>query len=130
MIEDTTFLIDVLNGDDRALERLGLIESERRSEKISAVTALELYEGVHRSNRPAEERERVLGVLDSKDVVSADQSVMRQAGELSGELHSNGRPIDREDCIVAATALQQGEPVLTRNSDHFGRIDGLEVHSY
>ena len=38
--------------------------------------------------------------------------------------------IDREDCIIAPTALLADEPVVTRNIDHFSRIDGLDVETY
>jgi tRNA(fMet)-specific endonuclease VapC len=130
MIEDTTFIIDILNGDEGALARLDAIEGERQPEKVSSITVLELYEGVTRTQKPEKEREQVLSVLDSKAVVPADHGVMRRAGELSGELITDGQQIDREDCIVAATGLQEGEPVLTRNTAHFERIPGLEVVSY
>jgi len=130
MIEDTSFVVDVLRGSGRALERLALIEAERRPEKVSAITVLELYEGVSRTDRPEAERRRVLGVLDSKHVVPADVAVMRGAGTLSGAVYADGRPIDREDCIVAATALLEREPVITRNAAHFERVDGLDVVTY
>lgn len=130
MIEDTSFLIDVLRGNERALERLGYIEAERRPEKISAITVLEIYEGVAQADRPEDETSRVLEVLDSKHVVPADHELMRDAGTISGELYRDGRPIDREDCIVAATALRDDEPVVTRNPDHFRRVPGVDVVSY
>jgi len=130
MIQDTSFLIDVLNGDGDALATLELIERERRPEKIASITALELYEGVTRSTKPAAEKERVLRVLDSKHVVAGDHSIMKHAGELSGELSNAGEQIDREDCIIAATAIQENEPVLTRNGTHFERIAGLDVETY
>lgn len=130
MIQDTSFIIDILNGDDGALARLEAIEKERRPEKVSSITVLELYEGVAQTSKPADEREDVLSVLDSKTVVAADHGVMRRAGELSGELITKGQRVDREDCVVAATALQEGEPVLTRNTAHFKRVPGLETVSY
>jgi predicted nucleic acid-binding protein len=130
MIQDTTFVIDVLDGDDGALEALSDVESDRKPEKVSSVTILELYEGIERADRPDEEKRAVLGVLDSKTVVPADHGVMQRAGRLSGQLWADGRPIDREDCIVAATALQEDEPVVTRNADHFRRVQGLDVRSY
>lgn len=55
---------------------------------------------------------------------------MRKAGRLSGELIAQGERIEREDCVVAATAVLNDEPVVTRNVDHFERIDGLAVQSY
>ncbi len=130
MIQDTSFLIDVLNGDDGALDRLELIERENRPEKIASITSLELYEGIEQSNRPETEKREVLQVLDSKHVVAADHRIMAQAGELSGMLISDGQRIDREDCVIAATAIREDEPVLTRNEAHFERIPNLEVQTY
>lgn len=130
MIEDTSFVIDILRGDERALERLGFVEAERRPEKVAAITVLELYEGIELADRPDAERARVLEVLDSKHLVPADQGIMQRAGELSGALFAAGDPIDREDCIVAATALQEEEPVIARNREQFERVQGLDVVSY
>lgn len=130
MIEDTTFLIDLLDGEDGAVELLERAEAERRPEKVAAVTVLELHEGIGRSNRPEAEKRQVLEVLDSKAVVPADREVMRHAGEISGLLAARGERIDREDCIVAATALQEDEPVVTRNVDHFERVPDVDVRTY
>lgn len=130
MIQDTSFLIDVLGGDDGALDALTVLEKERRPEKVSSVTVLELYEGIEHADRPDEEKADVLDVLDSKTVVPADHEVMRRAGRLSGQLLARGERIDREDCIVAATAIREDEPVLTRNENHFQRVPELDVRTY
>ena len=34
------------------------------------------------------------------------------------------------DILIAATALSEGIPLVTDNTDHFGRIEGLEVEIY
>jgi predicted nucleic acid-binding protein len=130
MIQDTSFIIDLLRGDENAKRLLDLVEKEARPQKVSSVTVLELYEGVVRSQTPETKRERILEILETKHVVSADHSVMRKAGKLSGELINDGERIEREDCVIAATALLNDEPIITRNTKHFGRIDGLEVRSY
>lgn len=51
-------------------------------------------------------------------------------GDVQGELVTRGEQIEREDCIVAATALLNDEAVVTKNTDHFDRIDNLDVRSY
>ena len=63
-------------------------------------------------------------------MISADHEIMRKAGKISGELISAGEQIDRADCIIAATALLRDEAVITRNTNHFNRVTGLEVRSY
>lgn len=130
MIQDTSFIVDLLRGNESAERLLEITEAEARPQKVSSVTVLELYEGVARSQTPGTKREHILDVLETKHVVSADHTVMRKAGKLSGELINRGTRIEREDCIIAATALLNDEPVVTRNVDHFDRIDDLEVRSY
>ena len=130
MIQDTAFVIDVLRGDRDAQTLLEAVERDSRPQKVSSITVLELYEGVVRSATPEPKRKRILDVLESKSVIPADRAVMRRAGKLSGELITQGKRIEREDCIVAATALLEDEAVVTRNVRHFERIDGLDVRSY
>lgn len=130
MIQDSSFVIDLLRGDDDAYRLLDLIEKEGRPQKVSSVTVLELYEGVARSETPEEKRTEIIEVLETKHVVDADRVVMRKAGKLSGRLITEGRRIEREDCIVAATALLNDEPVVTGNVDHFERIPELDVRGY
>ncbi|RRJ28335.1 PIN domain-containing protein [Halocatena pleomorpha] len=130
MIEDTSFIIDVLDGDEAALDVLELIERERRPEKVAAITVLELYEGIQRVSNPDAERQRVLSVLDSKPIVTADHDIMKRAGELSGQLITDGQRIDREDCVIAATALSEDEPLVTANTAHFDRVPDLDIRSY
>lgn len=130
MIEDTTFIVDLLRGDPDALTRLEQLEARNVPEKLSAITALELYEGLVQLQTQEAEKQAIRDVLRSKAVVPMHHEIARQAGVLSGELRAKGAQIDREDCIIAATALQADEPVLTRNVNHFNRIPELDVRTY
>ncbi|NHN61566.1 MULTISPECIES: PIN domain-containing protein [Halorussus] len=130
MIEDTSFVIDILHDDPDALAYLDRIEKENRPEKVASITVLELYEAVPQLDVPEKRQRKILDVLDTRHVVPADDTVMQKAGKISGGLRSRGEEIDREDCLIGATALLTDEPVVTRNSDHFERIDGLDVETY
>lgn len=130
MIQDTTFVVDLLRGDEDAMAFHDLLERGSRPQKLASITVFELYEGLIRAGTPAEERSAIQTVLDSKSVVEADADIMRSAGRVSGELLNGGERIDREDCIIAATALREDEPVVTRNAEHFERVDGVEIRTY
>ena len=130
MIEDTSFIIDLLYEAPAAVDYLELIEKTNRPEKVASITVLELYEAVPQLDVPEERKQRILDVLDTRPTVPADETVMRKAGKISGRLLARGEEIDREDCIIGATALLTDEPVVTRNVDHFERIDGLAVETY
>jgi predicted nucleic acid-binding protein len=126
---DTSFLIDLMNGDEGAVEKARELESELVQQRLSAMTLFELYYGAARSNQSDSEREKIENVLASKPVHPADSAVMRKAGRLSGELMNDGNAIGDGDVIIAATAAVLEEPVLTRNVDDFERLD-VSVEPY
>jgi hypothetical protein len=126
---DTTFLIDLMNGDEGAIEKTHELESELVQQRLSAMTLFELYYGAARSNQSDAEREKIENVLASKPVYPADSAVMRKAGRLSGELMNDGNAVADGDVIVGATADVLEEPVLTRNVDDFERL-GVDVETY
>lgn len=99
-------------------------------EHLAVVTVFELHHGIWRRDYSEAERERVTSVLDTKVVLPADGTVMAEAGKLHARLENDGRPIGVFDVMVAATARVADEPVLTRDEDHFGRVDGVAVETY
>ena len=90
MILDTTFVIDVMNDDEEAIEVYREAEAAGQQQYLSSVTVLELYEGVARAIDSAAERERVRDVIDTRSVRSADRTVMAKAGRIGGELITGG----------------------------------------
>lgn len=91
---------------------------------------MELWKGVHLADASASERGRVEELLSGLAHAAFDQESAMVAGELSATLTGDGEPIQVEDVMIAAVASVRGEAVLTRNPDHFERIEGLSVESY
>lgn len=129
MLLDTSFLIDLMNGDEDAIKKAEQMERDLVQQRLSAMTLFELYYGIARASRSEAEREKVESVLASKPAQPADSAVMRKAGRLSGELMNDGTPVGDGDVIIGATAMVVDEPVLTRNESDFERL-GIDVESY
>lgn len=129
MLLDTTFLIDLMNGDDSAVAKARELEANLVQQRLSAMTLFELYYGTARSTQSDSEREKIENVLASKPVHPADAAVMQKAGRLSGELMNEGNAVGDGDVIIGATAQVVEEPVLTRNVDDFERL-GVTVETY
>ena len=130
MILDTTFLIDLMRGDEDAVEKAAELELQGRQQRLSSMTVFELSYGIARSNQPERERRLVEDVLASKPVQPADTAVMRKAGRLAGTLSADGRPVGDSDAIIGATADVVDEPVLTRNVADFERLEDVSVETY
>lgn len=129
MLLDTSFLIDLMNGDDSAVEKARELERDLVQQRLSAMTLFELSYGIGRATQSETEREQVETVLSSKPIHPADTAVMRKAGRLAGELANEGAPVGDGDVIIAATAAVVDEPVLTRNIDDFERL-GVDIETY
>lgn len=129
MLLDTAFLIDLMRGDEGAVDRARQLEADLVQQRLSAMTLFELFYGVARSNQPEPERETVESVISTKPVHPADNAVMRKAGRLAGELASDGRAVGDGGAVIAATAIAVDEPVLTRNTTEYERL-GAEVEGY
>lgn len=93
---------------------------------LSAVALGEFAEGVDDpENDPI-----VNEVRRSYVLIPIDERVAATYGTISRGLRRAGRLIGPNDVWIAACALRHGLPVVTANTEHFRRIDGLEVVSY
>lgn len=123
---DTTFLIDLhreFNGKPAkgALRFLQAHPNERFH--ISVVSALEFLEGF------ADTAKGNRGLAPFKQI-GFDTLMSQQASRIRRHLRKKGTMIGDFDILIAATALQMGEPLVTANLEHFQRIPGLECIPY
>ena len=129
MLLDTSFLIDLMNGDESAVEKGRELETELVQQRLSSMTLFELSYGISRATDSETERENVEGVLTSKPIHPANTAVLRKAGRLAGNLQNDGTPVSDGDAIIGATAAVVEEPVLTRNVEDFERLD-VAIETY
>jgi tRNA(fMet)-specific endonuclease VapC len=130
VVLDTDFVIDLMRGHPGAVAHLENLLERPDPAGISAITVMQLYHGVARVDLEEEERDRVEAALKGMTVYDMTRPIAVRAGLVDGELMRRGEPIDPADVIVGATALHRGEPVVTRNKKHFGRMKGLKVIGY
>jgi len=58
-------------------------------------------------------------------IVDLDEAVAITGGKMYATLSKSGRKIEFNDCLIAATAQSLGmKEIITRNCDHFNRING------
>jgi len=130
MIADTSFLMDLMRGDQGALRLLDACHEEGWSVHVPSIVLHELQRGVARARRPEREWQRIRHATTGLSVVPHDKEAAIFGGQLDGALTAAGTPIDVEDAIIAAIALRENMPVVTRNVEHFRRVQGLDVVTY
>ncbi len=130
MILDTSFVIDLMRGAKKAVEKLEEFERSGEAIYLTAPTIYELFLGIALSRASDSEKQRVEEVLREQVVLPLDEEAARAAGELQGELMREGVPIDPLDALIAGIAVARGERVATRNVKHFSRVRGVEIVGY
>lgn len=73
---------------------------------------------------------RIRRVLRGVSTVALDFGAERYAGLLDGRLAKNGVRVSVVDLLIAATALQANDGVVTPDADGFDQIENLSVRSY
>jgi tRNA(fMet)-specific endonuclease VapC len=124
---DTNAVIALLRNKPMTVrERLRAADLHGIPVTTSAVVLYELWSGVARSQRRADNAER-LRVFLSGDVSilpfeAGDAAI---AGELRAALEATGTPIGPYDLLIAAQALRNGATLVTANVSEFARVTGL-----
>lgn len=122
---DTNAVIAVLNGDATVRQRL---RNAMKSGDIfvSSVALFELWYGVARSARRAENTERLRVFLSGAvGHIPFDEDDAAIAGDIRFALESTGTPIGPFDLLIAAQALRMGATLVTANVGEFSRVQGL-----
>jgi hypothetical protein len=108
---DTTILIDHLRGVPEARD---FLRAQPTVPTCSEVTRAEILQGLRSAERRA--AEALFEVLRWADV---DEKVARRAGELGRRYRRSHPGLALADLLIAATALELGQPLATLNVRHF-----------
>lgn len=82
------------------------------------------------SSNPMREQQAIGKICGALNIRHSDDDLPQVYGGLLATLQRTGRVIGTMDLLIAAAALVDEAPIVTRNLDHFRRIPGLEVVSY
>lgn len=128
MLFDTTFLIDLQREVARRTPGRAFRFLEEHPDipvRISIVTYGEFAEGF-----PPTGADVCRDVLRPYPVLTLTEDIAWRYAQLSSELRGRGERIGDNDLWIAATALEHGIALVTRNADHFRRLSGLRVVVY
>lgn len=120
---DTNVIIEVLRGNDNIITKIEEIGQTKCF--ISEITIAELFYGAVRGNNP----KNFLDVerIEHEFEVLAIRPAYRQYAEARNKLRQNGTPIDHMDLFVASVAMHNNMTLVSHNTKHFTRIEGLKL---
>jgi predicted nucleic acid-binding protein len=131
---DSSFLID-LQRETHAERPGGAVEfleglDDAEVLGVSAHVLCELRVGVELSRKPVKEAEALTHLMSGLVVVYPDERFPLIYGRLLAAIERSNGTIAAMDLLIAATALMDDAPLVTRNVRDFSRVPGLRVLSY
>jgi len=125
---DTDTLIYNLKGNDSIKRNLELHLEDPI--KISVITLMELYFGAYKSEKVAGNLAKIRRIENSFEIVPTGKESAQTFGMLKASLKKSGSPLDDFDLLIASCAMAHNLTLVTNNTKHFSRIDGLKLTNW
>ena len=97
---------------------------------ISTITLAELYYGVEKSTRPAQNLRTVEEFVARLEALPFSAEAAAHYGQVRAELERAGRLAGPYDMLIGAHARSAGLIVVTNNLREFERIPGLRIENW
>ncbi len=128
---DSDFIIDFLRGENAAIEKVKSLEKEGIELVTTAINSLEVFVGILVIDSPKNRR-----VIQTKEFLESlvelpfDKDASEKAAIILNSLKKKGNPIGLKDTLIAAIAIMNDIPLLTRNVKHFEKIKELKIKTW
>ena len=119
---DTTFLIDLLSGNERTLE----IAESNEQLLTTQINMYEVIRGIFLGDNPSSDLVKAKEMFENIRILKLDDYGIIKSAEIFAGLTKKGEMIADNDCMTAGIALSKGvNKIVTKNADHFKRIKGI-----
>jgi len=90
----------------------------------------ELLFGAYNSAKVKQNLNHIKAFLKTISILSFDQNAAETFAQLKTNLRQSGKIIADLDLIIASICLSNDLILVTNNTKHFGRIDGLKIENW
>ena len=125
---DTDTIIYNLKGNEAI--RRNLQDHFEDPMRICVITAMELYFGAYQSKKIAGNLSKVRTIENAFEIISVNKECAEIFGMLKASLKKTGMLLDDFNLIIASCAMTNNLTLVTNNTKHFGRIDGLKLTNW
>ncbi|MGI8643494.1 MAG: type II toxin-antitoxin system VapC family toxin [Thermomicrobiales bacterium] len=126
---DSDWIVDYLGGVVEARNVLDALVPQGIGTSI--ISCIEIEEGVLGSRDPETDRLSFDGFLGIAETIFVDQNIASRTARLRVDLRRAGRSVNHRafDLIIAATAIEHGIPLVTRNTRDYVDIPALNLYA-
>ncbi|MDE1874297.1 MAG: type II toxin-antitoxin system VapC family toxin [Candidatus Micrarchaeota archaeon] len=133
IVADTSFLIDLIDGDAEAIKRAGELKDE--PVYISSVSIHEYLFGVYykfykNESLLRKKLEMAENAFNAFKVLPLSKGMAKLSAMIQVSLIKSGKEISVNDVYIGATARYYNAKLLTRNKKHFEHMEDLRIERY
>ena len=126
---DTDILSYYMRGHQAVVSRSQEYLKEFGCFNVSSLTVFEILKGLRKKG--LKEKEEVFqNEILKHNVISLDYGIMDKAASLLTTLEQKGIPIAHADLFIASTAIVHELILVTNNTPHFSRVEGLMIENW
>ena len=126
---DTDTLSAIMRQDSTVISQAQNYLSIQPHLTISIITRFEILRGLYAKNATSQIA-AFHTMCQSMEVLPLTDAIIVRAADIYGRLHQTGQLIGDADILVAATCFENGCEIVTNNTSHFSRIQGLVVQNW
>ena len=93
---------------------------------FSIVTRYEILRGLKAKNATAQ-LANFRNLCEVSEILPITDRIIEVASDIYADLHRGGLLLPDADILIAATALSNDYPIVTNNTAHFSRVNGLTI---
>jgi predicted nucleic acid-binding protein len=122
---DSDVLINFLRKDLTTVRALGRMRSAGKELSITSINSFDLLKGIPKSS--SMDASKVIAFLNNFSIHDFTFASSKKAAEIFVYLKSQGEIIELPDIMIASIVLANNETLITENTNHFKRIQGLKI---
>ena len=122
---DSDVLINFLRKDVKTISLFENLKSRNETLSITSINSFELIKGIPRSSNM--DQAQVLKFLNNFKIYDFNFNSSKKAADIFNDLKSRGEMIELPDIMIASIVIANNEKLITENTSHFKRINGLKI---
>jgi tRNA(fMet)-specific endonuclease VapC len=126
---DTDILSYYFKGDTKVVANFQKYLAKYEIIEISLITYYEIMSGLLYKNA-LKQLEIFNDFVSENIVIAATEESCKISSEIYSKLRNNGELIDDIDLLIAGIAIENEMTLVTNNTNHFGRISGLNLENW
>ena len=126
---DTDILSEFLRGNTKVIKKVDEYLQTYEAINLSIITYYEILNGLLYKDAK-KQLKKFIDFTDLNKVLPLTIRAARQGAEIFADLRKKGQPIGHTDSLIAGIALAHDLELVTNNTEHFKRVNGLVISNW